>query len=103
MFGEVDIFVLAARSSDDCPLFITYGEQRVEIVGSSEKFKFEVQISTCIFLKLKSIIPFITINLNVEKLFSNKGFNPSLLKNNSSNLNLLICNSYCFGSFWCMG
>ena len=41
IFWEVDIFVLAARSSDHWPLVVSYGERRVANVGSNENFKFK--------------------------------------------------------------
>jgi hypothetical protein len=37
----VDVFVLAARSSDHWPLVVSYGEHRVGDVGLNENFKFE--------------------------------------------------------------
>ena len=36
IFWEGDIFVLAARSLDHCPLVVSYGEKRVADGGSDE-------------------------------------------------------------------
>jgi hypothetical protein len=41
MVGEIDVFILAARNSDDCPVFLTYGVQQVESDSSDALFKFE--------------------------------------------------------------
>jgi hypothetical protein len=41
-FGEMDVFVLGARSSDHCPLLLNIGAYRVEDTRMIETFKFEV-------------------------------------------------------------
>lgn len=40
-FRDVDVYVLAIRNFDHCPLFLSYGEKEAKDLRGSEVFKFE--------------------------------------------------------------
>jgi hypothetical protein len=41
MAGETDVFILGARNSDHCPVFVHYGDLQVDTASSDVHFKFE--------------------------------------------------------------